>query len=135
MLYLDTSALVKTVLEEAESAALRALVDGLDASVLWTSALTRTELVRAAARRSEEHVVAARRSLGRLTVVTITVDLLDVAGALAPVTLRSPNAIHVATALELGEDLEAVVTYDDRTADAARHHGLAVLHPGQPSLR
>lgn len=129
MLYLDTSALVKIVVEEPETAALRTALSSAGPVRRCSSALTRTELVRAASRHGEREAAAARSVLDGLVLVTITTDLLDAAAALTPVTLRSLDAVHVATALELGAELVSVVTYDDRMAEAARHHGLAVLTP------
>lgn len=129
MLYLDTSALVKIVVDEPETAALRRALGEAGPVRRSSSALTRTELIRAVSRRGEREAATAWSVLDGLVLVTITTDLLDTAAGLAPVTLRSLDAIHVATALELGAELQAVVTYDDRIAEAARHHGLAVLSP------
>lgn len=52
------------------------------------------------------------------------------AAALEPGTLRTLDAIHLATALALGEELDAVVTYDRRMTEAAKATGLAVAAPG-----
>lgn len=129
ILYVDTSALVKTVLTEAESPAVLSTLRTLSADQVWSSALTRTELVRAVARSPAGRVEVARQRLARTSLVAISDVLLDAAAALTPVTLRSLDAIHLATALSLGGDLAAVLTYDDRMADAARSHGLTVLAP------
>ena len=52
-----------------------------------------------------------------------------VAASLQPVVLRTLDAIHVASALALGSELDAFVTYDDRMAEAARAIGLPVVRP------
>ena len=129
MLHLDTSALVKIVVEEPGTAALRTALRATGPRRRTSSALTRTELVRAVSGRGEREVAAARWVLDGLVLVTTTADLLDAAAALSPATLRSLDAIHVATALELGAELRGVVTCDDRMVEAARHHGLATLSP------
>jgi uncharacterized protein len=48
---------------------------------------------------------------------------------LLPLELRLLDAIHLATAEQLGDDLGALVTYDDRTADAADQLGHRVVMP------
>ncbi len=64
-----------------------------------------------------------------MDLVAIDDRMLDAAGVLEPAILRTLDAIHVATALSIGDDLEAVVTYDDRMADAARLLGLPTTSP------
>jgi predicted nucleic acid-binding protein len=127
--YLDTSALVKLVVEEAETKALRRFINGLDARQLVTSALTRAELLRAACRRDQATVRKAHEVLAGVTAITITEALLDQAGSLAPVSLRTLDAIHLATALELGAELVAFVAYDARLLSAAAQAALRPLTP------
>jgi predicted nucleic acid-binding protein len=127
--YLDTSALVKLVSHEAESDALVAFL--ADRQTPVSSELAVVELLRAAQRRNQETVVRAEMVLSRLQIVTLTRVLLERAARVAPVQLRSLDAIHLAAALELSVELEAIVTYDDRMADAARRHGIAVVMPGR----
>jgi len=129
VLYLDTSALVKLVSYEAESEAFVAFLVGRQTPV--SSELSVVELGRAARRRSQETVVRAELVLSQLQLVSLTRFLLERAAHLAPVLLRSLDAIHLAAALELGAELEALVTYDDRMANAARQHGMAVAMPGR----
>lgn len=129
MLYADTSALAKTILAERESAAVLDLLRGLRADEVWSSELTRTELVRAVDRAPSGRTDLARLRLRRTTLVVMTTALLEAAATLTPTTLRSLDAIHVATALSLGSDLDAVLTYDDRMAEAATANGLRVLAP------
>jgi hypothetical protein len=125
--YLDTSALVKLVLPEAESGALEAELARWERHV--ASALVRTELVRAcapagpAARRLAERVVAA------LDLLAIDDALLDAAGRLRPLTLRTLDAIHVAAALTLGPALGVVIAYDQRLLDGAAAAKLPTMVP------
>lgn len=129
MLYVDTSALAKTILTEPGSEAVLALLAPLRSDEVWSSEVTRTELVRAVARAPGGRPDLARQRLRRATLVAVTTSLLETAAALTPATVRSLDAIHLATALSLGSDLDAVLTYDERMADAARDHGLTVLAP------
>jgi predicted nucleic acid-binding protein len=68
--------------------------------------------------------------LGSIGVVELDEDIARVAAAMGPATLRTLDALHLATAAALASDLDAFVTYDDRLAEAARAIGLPVLRPG-----
>ena len=128
--YFDTSALVKLVAPEAESGALREAVSS-GAWVLTTSALSLTELRRAAMRRGPEELVKARALLLEMDWFDLTEGILAEAGELDPPLLRTLDAIHLAAALSLGGACDGVVTYDVRLQEAARAAGLQVLAPGQ----
>lgn len=67
--------------------------------------------------------------LARVQMLDADVPLLRDAGTLDPARLRTLDAIHLAAALSLGEELEALVTYDHRLAAAAGQHKLVVLSP------
>lgn len=128
-LYIDTSALVKLVTVEQESAALRGYLEQTVDDAEFTAAITRTELVRAAARlRNADIGRQATLLLTRLQFVEISTALLDAAAALPPPELRAPDAIHLAAALTAPE-LRALVTYDSRLAEAATAAGLTVVSP------
>jgi predicted nucleic acid-binding protein len=124
--YLDSSAFVKLVVREAESPALR----------LWlrdwprraSAALLRVESVRAVAPNGPNAVRTARWQMARLHLIQLNRPLLDAAGSL-PSRLRSLDAIHLAAAQSLGSDLGAVVTYDQRMAQAATELGMPVEAP------
>lgn len=126
--YLDTSALAKLVVAEPESRALLTWLQAHDRRPVACD-LARTELVRAVRRVAPDLALRAREVLDRLTLVTVTAGTFEAAGRLDPVGLRSLDALHLASALALGDDLDAVVTYDDRLADAARGHGIRVVAP------
>lgn len=127
--YADTSALVKLVASERESAALRQWIRETDDLVLASSDLVRTELMRAIRRTYPAHATRARDLLDALLLVSITADICESAARLEPATLRSLDAIHLATALGLGDDLDAVVVYDDRLLESARSYGLRTIAP------
>lgn len=129
--YLDTSALVKVVVREPESAALRRYLRSHTEDVRFTAALSRTELIRAVSRSGSFDVVAhARRVLSRLDTVALTNRLLDEAATLGPPDLRTLDAIHLAAA-RTAPALRALVTYDVRLADAAEAIGVSVATPGR----
>jgi predicted nucleic acid-binding protein len=127
LVYLDTSAFMKLVEEEAESAALRRHLRG---GRLRTSAiLLQTEALRAAARLSAAHLATARALLRGLALIQLDRQLYAVAGTLAPPELRSLDALHIAAALTVSQDLADFVTYDARMIAAARALGLPVVSP------
>ena len=126
--YLDTSALVKLVVTERETAALRQWWRAQGVTPV-ASDLVRTELMRAVRRAAPEAAVQAHAVLDALVLLQVTSQVLDVAGRLEPATLRSLDAIHLAAALELGDELEGMVTYDDRLAEAAAAYGVPVVAP------
>lgn len=124
--YLDTSAFVKTVVDEPESDQLESWLRGWPDRA--SCALIRTEAVRAVRQSGGEAVERARRALERIRLIRIDDELLDAAAEL-PVTVRSLDAIHLAAAQALGADLGVVVTYDSRMAQAAVELGLEVASP------
>jgi predicted nucleic acid-binding protein len=125
--YLDSSAIVKLVVAEPESRALRTHLKRR--RPLVSSALARTEVLRALLPAGETALSRGREVLRRLDLVRINDRVLDAASILEPVQVRSLDAVHLATAQLLGEDLGQVITYDDRMADAARSLGLKTTSP------
>jgi uncharacterized protein len=127
-LYLDSSAFVKLVVEEAESLAVRAFLAERDTRRV-SSALLRTEALRAVRYLGSDALATVREGLRRVDLVGIDDRILDAAGTLAPQVLRTLDAIHLATAMAVGDDLDAIVTYDDRMVEAARLMGLPTASP------
>ena len=125
--YLDSSALVKLAVEEPESAALRTYLRRREPFV--TSALARTEVARALLPIGPAGVRRGQDVLSRVEIVRINDRILNAAGSLLPAEIRSLDAIHLASAQQLGADLDRVVTYDERMASAAAAMGLAVAAP------
>ncbi len=127
MVYLDSSALVKLVVAERESAALRRYLRSTPQRA--SCALARVEVLRAVRPHGGAVMKRARGLLRRLDLVQLDDDLLDAAAALDAGVLRSLDAIHLAAAQVLGDALTAVVTYDDRMTAAAARLGLPVAAP------
>jgi predicted nucleic acid-binding protein len=130
-LYFDSSALVKLVQQEAKSDALRGFLRQHAADQPVTSALSRVEVLRAVFAGGARALEHARRQLSRVEQIVLSSDLLDSAASLLPgAQLRSLDAVHLAAAQIVGEELRAVVTYDRRMAAAAEELGFVVEMPG-----
>jgi len=129
LLYLDSSSLVKLVSREAETLAMLALLE--DRPQVASSALARVEVLRAVARAGlgRTGVKRAQEVLSRVSLIAVDDPILESATSLGPKSLRSLDAIHLATALSLLPDLEAVLCHDARLAAAAKRAGLSVLTP------
>ena len=96
---------------------------------LITSALARTEVLRALLPAGDGAIAAGQRVLSRLDLVRVNEQVLGGAGVLLPVELRSLDAIHLVTAGRIGRDLGEIVTYDQRMAFAAQEMGYKVVSP------
>jgi predicted nucleic acid-binding protein len=129
MIYLDTSALVKLVVQEAETAALQGWMKSQEGKTFFASQLVRIELVRTVARATPSRVERARDVLRGLTLLKIDDEIVETAESLSPAVLRSLDAIHLATAISLRTNVSAFVTYDVRLAKAAKPLGLKVYSP------
>ncbi len=128
LVYVDTSALVKLVIPEPETKALIAMLTPQMRMV--ASEIVEVELVRAARRASgQEAVETARDQLAGVRLLPLTRDIRKRASNLEPDTLRSLDAIHVATALDLGERLDYIYVYDKRMIAAAEAAGLRTRAP------
>ncbi|HEV2249199.1 MAG TPA: type II toxin-antitoxin system VapC family toxin [Candidatus Limnocylindria bacterium] len=125
--YLDSSALVKLVIREGESAALQRFLRRRKGPC--TCALARVEVVRAASAHGPEAVSRARQVIEGVEMLRLDDALLDAAGSLSQQRLRSLDAIHLAAAQRLGGDLAVLVSYDERMLAAARSLRIAVASP------
>jgi predicted nucleic acid-binding protein len=126
LLYLDSSAIVKLVAREPESEALARVIAN-DPDVV-SSALAWTEVVRAARRRGPK-ASRAEQVVASIPMIPIDDGILRRAAELPPVKLRTLDAIHIATALSVREDLVALVTYDARLTEVAAELDLRTLSP------
>jgi uncharacterized protein len=126
--YFDTSALVKLVVAEPETPALDSWLRERDRTLVACD-LVRAELFRVVRRAAPQLMVRAREVLEVVTLLQVGTSMFETAGRLDPVELRTLDALHLAAALDLGDDLEGVVTYDARLADAANRCGIAAVAP------
>jgi predicted nucleic acid-binding protein len=129
VIYLDTSAFVKLIREERETPALQAFLLDRPAGPLVSSALLVVETRRAVLREAPDQLARADLLLTRMDQVDVTRSVLEAASRLPDPALPSLDAIHLATALQLEGDLEALVTYDGRLAAAAGRQKLTVVTP------
>ena len=127
MIYLDSSALVKLVVAEPESRALRRFLRREPERV--SCGLARTEVLRAVRPVGPAAVERARRVLRRVHLIRVDDVLLDAAGMIDAVVLRSLDAIHLAAAQIVAPNLTALVTYDRRMSIAAAELGFSVRAP------
>ena len=124
--YLDTSAFLKLLTAESESMAMRAWFVSHD--WIWSSQLLRTEALRAGVRLGIAGDII-EDALEAVSMVLPSATTFLVAGRFLPPTLRTLDALHLATAMEIGDDLEGMVAYDDRLIEAARSASIKVLRP------
>ena len=129
ILYLDASAIVKAIAPETESAALVRVLDTRTEQA--TSALSLAEVPRALRRirATAAMMRRAERALGQLSLIRVDRDILEAAGEFRRPNLRTLDAVHLASALFLGTDLEGVVTYERRLSAAAQGAGVRVFAP------
>jgi hypothetical protein len=124
--YVDTSAALKLILEEAESAALAEAIDSTE-PVLAACRLLETEMRRAAHREPALHQDHVTAFLDGVDLYEMPAALFRQAGLLPGPRLRSLDALHLAAAIAL--DVDTIVTYDVRLAAAAQDVGLEVIQP------
>ena len=85
--------------------------------------------MRAVRRVAPELINGADAVVAQVSVIEVGEPIRRRAALLEPATIRSLDALHLATAIEVGDGLDAVVTYDARMAETARSLGLAVMAP------
>ena len=125
--YVDSSAIVKLVIAEPESNALRHYLSRRQPLV--SSALARTEVARALLPAGAAAVARGKNVLRSIQLLRINDRVLTDAGAMEPPELRSLDAIHLASVRQLGPSVREIVTYDERMADAATADGWSVSSP------
>ena len=129
LLYLDASALVKLVLPEAESHALAATVATTSAHL--SSVVAAVEVPRAVLRVTEDSAALRRceQVIDGLDLRALDYEVVDMAARAMPRAIRSLDAIHLASAVMVGDELLAFVAYDRKLQDAAEQCGLPVAAP------
>lgn len=128
MFYLDTSAAVKLVVAERGSTGLRRWLHDREDGV-FSSDLLRTELLRATRRVAPDRTVQARAVLDALILITLSTAVCERAALMGPDRLRSLDALHLAAAQEMGDELDGIVTYDRHMTDGAQALGYRVVAP------
>jgi predicted nucleic acid-binding protein len=128
VLYLDSSAIVKLLQDERETEALQSYL--VERGPFLSSVISRVETRRAVARFDWAEPRPIEALFQEFTFVELSPEVMEHAAMLEPRLMRTLDALQLATALSLGEDLEALVTYDRRMIEAAAYHGLPVASPG-----
>ncbi len=131
MIYLDSSGLLKLAHQEGESAALRDWLSARQAMPLVSSELAKVEVIRACRRVNADALPNARALLGQLNLIPLTTDVLEDAAELDGRALRGLDALHLASALSIREDLSSFIAYDRRLSEAASNLGLDTIQPGR----
>jgi hypothetical protein len=130
VIYLDSSALLKLLFEEDESAALAEWLADRAGTPKISSELAKVEVIRAARRLDPQAVPAARALVAQLDLIPVTGDVIDEATDIEDGRLRSLDAIHLASALAVRANLTAFVAYDNRLVTAAQGR----LRPVRPPV-
>lgn len=126
--YLDTSAFMKLVVEEASSKRMRAWHSSHKGQVV-SSELMRIEALRTARTLKGSFLAPTRHALRTVHLIALSRSVCDMAAELSLEEIRSLDALHLASALLLGNELAGIVTYDEKLATAARSAGLEVIQP------
>jgi predicted nucleic acid-binding protein len=129
VIYFDTSALVKLVFDETESAALADWLTVRADVPKVSSELSTIELLRTCRRVDEDAVEGANLLLGGIDLLPMDRAIVEKAATLVPSELRSLDAIHLASALSVNANLTALVAYDVRLCSAAAQAGIEVVSP------
>ena len=129
MIYFDTSALVKLVFDETESAALAEWLTVRADVPKVSSDLSTIELLRTCRRVDEDAIEGANLLLGGIDLLPMDRAIVEKAATLVPTELRSLDAIHLASALSVKANLTALVAYDVGLRSAAAQAGIEVVSP------
>ncbi len=129
MIYLDSSALVKLAVAEPESAGLGRWLSGQPSLVHTSSAVIRVEVPRAVWRADPTALPESYRVIRRVVEVELSDEVLTRAASVRPMALRAVDAVHLASALILRDQLTAFVAYDKQLRAAAKEAGLPTASP------
>ena len=125
--YADSSAILKLLIVEKESAALTNFID----FTIKSSALTRVEIIRVLHKIAPEKIAQAQVILAGIDLTPLNPAILSAAENFAPaITLKSLEALHVASVLFLGAAVEGLITYDKAMIKNAKELGIKVVSPG-----
>ncbi|MDP1852163.1 MAG: type II toxin-antitoxin system VapC family toxin [Candidatus Planktophila sp.] len=125
--YADSSALLKLLIVEKESVALTDFID----FTIKSSVLTRVEVIRTLHKIAPEKITDAQIILDGIDLTPVNPAILNVAENFSPsITLKSLDALHIATVIFLDKSVEGVITYDKAMIKNAKELGIKVISPG-----
>ena len=130
MIYADSSALLKLVIEEPESQALEEWLTQRTGTPIVSGELAKVEMIRAIRRIDPAALPVARAVLRQLDLVPVTSEVIDTGADVGHTRLRTLDAIHLASALSINVEPLAFLAYDHRLVDAAAEAGLEPVSPG-----
>jgi uncharacterized protein len=133
MIYLDSSALLKLLFEESESAALALWIAERADTPMVSSELAKVEVIRATRRLDADVVPAARALVSQLDLIPLSGALIEEAADAGDPVLRTLDAIHLASALSIRIELTAFIAYDNRLLAAAEAAGIEPIRPSAAS--
>jgi len=125
--YINSSAILKLLISEKESIALVAFLD----APVKTSVISRVEVIRSLNRISPEKIAEGQVALSRFEMTPVSSPILMLAENFpVSITLKSLDAIHVATVIFLDKLVEGIITYDKAMIKNAKELGIKVVSPG-----
>jgi predicted nucleic acid-binding protein len=125
--FLDSSAIVKLIVEESESKSLRTFLP----APLVASRLSRLEVLRNVKRIEEKKLDRARERLNGFSYVEINEHVLRNAEEIAvALDIKSLDAIQAGSALFIKDVIDGVISYDKNLNAALRKLGIKVISPG-----
>ena len=124
----DSSAIVKLIVDEPKSQSFGTWLKDCKQD-LFVSEIAHTEVARAVLRVDSRLTSQLKTVFERFGTIRVSSQVLTVASVLNPSTLRTLDAIHLASCLILGDDLNGFVTYDDAQSEAAIQNGIKVVAP------
>ena len=125
--YADSSAILKLLIAERESVDLADFID----FTIKSSALTRVEIIRVLHKIAPEKIAQAQVILAGIDLTALNPAILSAAENFAPaITLKSLDALHVASILFLGTSVEGLISYDKQMIKNAKELGIKVVSPG-----
>lgn len=125
--YIDSSAILKLLISEKESIALAAFLD----APVKTSVISRVEVICSLNRISPEKIAEGQAALSRFEMTPVSSPILMLAENFpVSITLKSLDAIHVATVIFLNKSVKGVITYDKQMIKNAKELGIKVVSPG-----
>jgi uncharacterized protein len=127
MWYCDTSALVKLLVRENESPALKKFLEGKE---IVTSAITRVEMMRVVTLADPLLVPQTKNFLDYLEFIPVNQNVIRTAEDFdSSIRLRTLDALHFATILTVNDGIDGVITYDRKLAEAIDQIGQKVAAP------
>lgn len=127
MWYMDSSAIIKLIKLEKESAA---LIRKLPPSLI-TSRISRVEVARTIAKHEPDLLDAAYDILADIQMIPVEDSIITIAENLPQhIDLRSLESLHIASAMAIRNALKGIISYDKEMVRAGISLGFKTMSPG-----